>query len=117
MASDSVNLIAALGSEAVLATYIPHGGVEKQFKILVDRQPSQTQQSAGGAYAVNKLEVEVPIDATHGMTAIQVRKDKIRFKWNLSDSQETEFTVQKIIREDLGIVPSDGGMFRLEVQG
>lgn len=115
MASDSVNIIAALGNEAVLATYLPHDGVAKRFKILVDWQTVQTQQSAGGAYGVNRLEVEVPNDVTNGMTVIRVRKDKMRFK-RPSDRDETEFTVQKIIREDRGIVPGDGGMFRLEVQ-
>lgn len=110
MASDSVMAVEALGGE--LITYTPYGGVARTFKAIVDRQPAQVQ----GAYTVNQLEVWIPNDATDGVTSIQARKDKMTFKKNLNDSQVSEFTVQKILQEDVGIVASDGGMFRVMVQ-
>lgn len=112
--SDAVALVAALGGE--LVTYTPHGGVAKTFKAIVERRPSQVGQAGGFAYAENTLELLIPIDATDGMTAIQVRKDRVRFKKNLNDAQETDFTVNKIVQEDAGLVVSDGGMFRVEVK-
>ena len=112
--SDAVDLIAALGGEVV--TYTPHGGVAKTFKAVVERQPSQVQTSAGGAYPVNQMEVTFPNDATNGVTMVQERKDIMTFKRKLSDSQATEFTVQKLIQEDAGLTASDGGMFRVLVQ-
>lgn len=112
--SDSVDIVAACGGE--LVTYIPFGGVAKQFKAIVERQPSQVQQSGGGAYPVNTVAIMIPNDATNGVTAIQPRKDRVRFKKNLSDAQEMEFTVQKILHEDAGLIAGDGGMFRVEVK-
>ena len=112
--SDAVALIAALGGEVV--TYQPSGGVPKMFKAIVERQPSQVQASAGGPFAVNQLEVAFPNDATHGVTVVQERKDKMWFKKKLSDVQATEFTVIKLMHEDAGLTASDGGMFRVQVQ-
>ncbi len=112
--SDSVNLVAALGGE--LVTYQPYGGVTKTFKAIVERQPSQVENSPAGSYPVNTLEVFIPKDATNGVTAVQPRKDRMRFKKTLGDTQETDFTVQKIIQEDAGLVAGGGGMFRVLVQ-
>jgi len=109
MASDSVRAVAALGGE--LVTYTPFGGTAMTFKAIVDRQPAQVQ----GSYTVNQLEVWIPNDSADGVKSIQVRKDKMAFKKNLSDSQVSEFTVQKILQEDAGLA-TDGGMFRVMVQ-
>ncbi len=111
--SDAVDMIASLGGE--LVTYSPYGGTARTFEAMVERQPSQVAGSPAGSYAVNTLEVTFPMDATDGVLTVQPRKDRIRFKKNLGDRQETEFVVQKIIREDIGIAGS-GGMFTVEVQ-
>lgn len=112
--SDAVDMVAALGGE--LVTYTPHGGVAKTFKAIVERRPSQVAQAGGFAYPANTLELLIPIDATDGMTVIQIRKDRVRFKKSLNDAQETEFSVNKIIQEDAGLIASDAGLFRVEVQ-
>ncbi len=114
MASDSVHAVAQLGGEVV--TYTPYGGVTKTFQALVERRPPQPDSTAGFSYTVKTMELLIPNDATDGVTAIQERKDRVRFKKNLSDAQETEFTVQKIIQEDVGMLPFDGGMFHVMVQ-
>jgi len=111
---DSVDMVAQLGGE--LVTYMPFGGVARTFRAIVDRRPMQTQQTNGHAYGVNMMELFIPKDPTNGVTAIQVRKDRVRFKKNLLDSQESDFTVQKILQEDAGLTANDGGMFRVEVQ-
>lgn len=112
--SDAVDLIAAVGGEII--TYVPHNGTPKQFKAIVHRQPSQVQQSQAGPYAVNQLEVLIPMDAVDGVMSVQVRKDTMQFKKNLSDSEVSLFTVQKILEEDAGLGPGTGGMFRVLVQ-
>lgn len=106
-------MIADLGGE--LVTYIPYGGTAKSFEALVERQPSQVAVSPAGSYPVNTLEVTFPMDATDGVATVQPRKDRIRFKKNLGDGQETEFVVHKLIREDVGLGGS-GGMFTVQVQ-
>ena len=111
--SDDVDMIAALGGE--LVTYQPYGGTEKTFEAIVERQPAQVAASQAGSYTVHVIEVTFPMDATDGVLTVQPRKDRIRFKRNLGDRQETEFVVQKIIREDIGIAGS-GGMCTVEVQ-
>lgn len=113
MANDAVQLVASLGGE--LVTYIPYGGTAKQFQAVVERQPSQVADSVAGSYSVNVLEITFPMDMTDGVLTVQPRKDRIRCKKNLGDSQETEFVVQKIVREDIGIAGS-GGMFTVQVQ-
>ena len=113
MANDAVQLVADLGGE--LVTYIPYGGTARTFEAVVERQPSQVAASPAGSYPVNVLEVTFPMDATDGVLTVQPRKDRIQFKKNLGDPQETEFVVQKIIREDNGIAGS-GGMFTVQVQ-
>lgn len=113
MASDAVQLVAALGGE--LVTYIPYGDTARTFEAVVERQPSQVAASPAGSYPVNILEVTFPMDATDGVLTVQPRKDRIRFKKNLGDAQATEFGVQKIVREDSGIAGS-GGMFTVQVQ-
>lgn len=113
MANDAVQLVADLGGE--LVTYRPWNGTEKQFDAIIERQPSQVADSVAGSYSVNTLEITFPMDAVDGVLTVQPRKDRIAFKKNLSDSQETEFVVQKIIREDIGIAGS-GGMFTVQVQ-
>lgn len=111
--SDVVSMIAALGGE--LVTYIPYGGTARTFEAMVERQPSQVAASPAGSYPVNALEVTFPMDTVDGVLTVQPRKDRIRFKKNLGDAQETEFVVQKIVREDIGIAGS-GGMFTVQVQ-
>lgn len=112
--SDSVDLVAQCGGE--LVTYTPYGGVARSFKAIVERQPSQVQQSQAGPYPVNAVDVLIPRDAVNGVMTIQVRKDTMRFKKNVSDTDESTFTVQKIMQEDVGLAASDGGMFRVMVQ-
>ncbi len=111
--SDAVNIVAGLGGE--LVTYRPYGGTARTFKAIVERRPSQIAGSPAGSYPVNALEVTFPRDAVDGVMTVQVRKDQMRFKKNLSDAAETEFTVQKILEEDAGFDGS-GGMFRVLVQ-
>lgn len=114
MASVSVDLVAQLGGE--LVTYTPDGGVARSFKAIVERRPSQVAQVGGHQFAANTIEVLVPRDATDGVLIVQERKDRVRFKKRLDDAQETEFTVQKVLHEDVGLTSSDGGMFHLEVR-
>ena len=114
MASDSVVLVDQLGGE--LVTYTPFGGVARTFKALVERRPMQVESAGGVQYGANTLELSIPRDAVNGVLEIQVRKDRVRFKKNLSDAQESDFTVQKILQEDAGLVASDGGLFRVLVQ-
>ena len=111
--SDATDMIAALGGE--LVTYRPYGGTETTFEAIVERQPSQVASSPAGNYTVNVIEVTFPMHATEGVLTVQPRKDRIQFKKNLGDRQETEFVVSKIVREDIGIAGS-GGMFTVEVQ-
>jgi hypothetical protein len=111
--TDAVAIVAGLGGE--LVTYIPYGGTAKQFEAIIDRQPSQVAGSVAGSYAVNMLDITFPMDATDGVLTVQPRKDRIRFKKSLGDSQEMEFVVQKVMREDVGIAGS-GGMFTVQVQ-
>ena len=114
MSSASVTMVAQLGGE--LVTYTPQGGVAKSFKAIVERRPMQVAQAGGFAYGANTIELLLPRDAVDGVLAVQERKDRVRFKKNLNDAQETEFTVNKILQEDAGLTVSDGGMFRVEVQ-
>lgn len=114
MVSDSVIAVAQLGGEVV--TYTPHGGAAKTFKALVERRPTQPENAAGFSYTVKTMELWIPNDATDGVTEIQERKDRVRFKKNLGDAQESEFTVQKIIQEDVGMLQFDTGMFHVMVQ-
>lgn len=114
MASDSVMLIAQLGGE--LVTYTPYGGVARTFRALVERRPTQVQGAGGFPYGANTIELQIPKDATDGVLAVQERKDRVRFKKSLSDAQETDFSVNKLIHEDAGLVASDGGMFHVMVQ-
>lgn len=112
--SDSVDMVANLGGEVV--TYTPHGGVARTFKVIVERRPIQVESAGGVSYGANTLELYIPKEATNGVLEIQVRKDRVRFKKNLGDAQETDFTVQKIMHEDVGLIASDGGMFHVMVQ-
>lgn len=114
MASDSVNLVAQLGGE--LVTYTPQGGVARTFLAIVERRPTQTQQAGGHVFGVNTIELQIPRDAVDGVLTVQPRKDRVRFKKNLGDADETDFSVNKIIQEDAGLTASDGGMFHVLVQ-
>lgn len=107
-------MVNQLGGE--LVTYQPHGGVAKTFKAIVERRPSQVESAGGFSYGANTLELLIPRDATDGVMEIQERKDRVRFKKSLDDAQETEFSVNKVIQEDAGLLPFDGGMFRVLVQ-
>ncbi len=112
--SDSVALIDQLGGE--LVTYTPHGGTAKTFKAIVERRPSQVERAAGLSYTASSVELLIPRDQTDGVMIIQERKDRVRFKKRLDDAQETEFSVNKVIQEDAGMLAFDGGMFRVLVQ-
>lgn len=114
MGVTAVNIIAACGGE--LVTYLPAGSVARSFKAIVEWQPPPLQPGQVGVYAVNSLEIFIPKDSVDGVLEVQVRKDKVTFKRALSDDETTEFTVQKILREDAGITGTDGGMFHLLVQ-
>lgn len=111
--SDAVSLIAQLGGESI--TYYQHGGSLSTFPAIVERKPTQVQSAGGYAYAANVVEVLIPRNATAGVLAVKERLDKVRFKRNLSDAQDTEWTVTKILQEDAGL-GSDAGMFRVLVQ-
>lgn len=115
MASATVQLIAQLGGE--LITYTPFGGVAKQFRAVVERdRPShQTQQTNGRMFGVNSRTVLIAKDADDGVLSIQERKDKVRFKKDLSDAAETDFTVTTILREDAGLA-GDAGAFYVQVE-
>lgn len=113
--SDSVDMIAALGGEIV--TYTPHGGVAKTFKAIVERVQPKPEQAGSYAYQQNEVQVLVPRDATDGVLTVQEGKDVIRFKQHLSDTQERDYTVMKIVQQDAGLTASDGGLFTLAVEG
>jgi len=113
--SDTVNMMAALGGEDVV--YVPHNGTARTFTALIERRPSQVETVAGVAYTVNSIQVWIPRDATNGVLAVQDKgKDRIRFKKRLADADVTEFTVDKLLNEDAGMLASDGGMFQIEVK-
>lgn len=114
MASDSVNLVAQLGGE--LVTYTPQGGAAKTFMALVERRPTQVQQTGGFSYGATTIELQIPRDATDGVLSIKERFDKVAFKKSLDDAAATTFTVTKILQEDAGLTASDGGMFHVLVQ-
>lgn len=111
--SDAVAMVAALGGEVV--TYLPYGGVAKQFKAIVERRPSQIGGGPAGPMPVNSMQVSFPMDVTDGVMTVQPRKDVVKFRKNLGDQQDTEFVVQKIMQEDTGLGVS-GGMFTVMVQ-
>lgn len=114
MASDSVEIVNQLGGEPVV--YMPHGGVDKPFKAIIDRRPTQVQSAGGFQYTLNSIEMSFPNDEIEGMTRIQERKDRVRFKNSLDDAEVTIFSVNKVIQEDAGMLSFDGGMFRVMVQ-
>ncbi len=91
MASDSVDMVARPGGE--LVTYTPHGGVAKTFLAIVERRPTQVERAGGFQFGVNTLELLIPKDATNGVISIKERFDRVRFKKNLRDAQETDFSV------------------------
>lgn len=111
--SDAVDMIEALGGE--LITYRPWGGVARQFKAIVEREPSRVASGPSGNYPVKELEILVPRDEIHGVLTVQKGKDCVSFKRSLGDAQEEEFKVTKIVAEDSGLA-GGGGMFRLMVQ-
>lgn len=112
--SDAVDMVAALGGE--LVTYIPHGGVPKAFKAIVEREPSRVAAITGVAYPEQAMLVTFPKDATDGVTAIAKGKDRVRIKRTLSDVIETDFTVALVQDEDSGLVAGDGGMWTVLVK-
>ena len=114
MASDSVNIVASLGGE--LITYLPASGGSKQFKAVVDRRPQGVDASPAGSYPANMLELLIPHDATNGVESIKERFDKVTFKRWPHDSGVSTFTITKVLQADIGIIASDGGMFRVMVQ-
>lgn len=118
MASESVTLVEALGGEVV--TYTPEGDEPITFKAIVNRRPPMVQPNVSSAgkfsYHANTIELQIPRDAQQGVLAVVEGHDKVSFKRQLDDEDETEFTVTKIVQEDAGMVPSDGGMFTILVQ-
>lgn len=113
--SDSVELVAAVGGEVI--TYLPAGGTARTFKAVVHREPPQPEQAGGYQYQVNELTVEFPRDATDGVLTVQEGKDRMTFKRHVSDAQARDWVVVKIDSEDAGLTPSDGGLFRVVVEG
>jgi len=107
-------MVSQLGGE--LITYTPDGDESKTFKAIVNRRPLQKQEVGRTAYHANTIELQIPRDAEQGVLAVVEGHDKVSFKRQLDDEDETEFTVTKIVQEDVGLVPSDGGMFTLLVQ-
>ena len=114
MVSDSVEMVAQLGGE--LVTYTPYGERARTFKAIVERRPTQVQNAGGFQYGVNTLELLIPRDATNGVLSIKERFDRVRFKKSVDDAQETEFSVNKVMQEDAGLLAFDGGLFRVMVQ-
>lgn len=114
MANDAVQLVAALGGE--LVTYYPHGGVAKQFKAIVEREPSRVAALVGVTYPEQAMLVTFPRDATDGVLTVQKGKDRLACKRALSDSQATAYTVAMVQDEDAGMVAGDGGMFTVLVK-
>lgn len=112
--SDSVELVAAVGGEVI--TYTPHGGAPKTFLAIVHRRPTQVQ-SGGRPYTAKVIEMDIPRDATDGVLSVKEGHDTVRFKVNLSDAQDTLFTVAKVISQDAGLVATDGGLFHVECHG
>ena len=110
--SDAVQIVAALGGE--LITYLPYGGTAKTFKALVERRPSQIAGTPAGSFPVNTMQITFPMDAADGVLTVQPGKDSVRFKRSLSDSDDREFVVNKVIQEDEGFVGT-GGMFTVMV--
>jgi hypothetical protein len=115
MASDTVNLIWTLGGE--LVTYTPFGQPPKTLRAIVerDRTAIDAQDVNGTRYAVNNRHVLIANDADNGVLSVLEHKDKIRFKKNVSDAAETDFTVQTVLKQDVGLA-GDGGAFLLLVQ-
>lgn len=113
MASDSVNLVAALGGE--LVTYTPHGGAAKTFKAIVERgENGQPVEPGSRPYTKRMRRLLIPNDATDGVTAIKEGHDTVSAKFNLNDAAATNFTVMKLLGHDAGIVSTDGGLFTVE---
>jgi hypothetical protein len=114
MANDAVQLVAALGGERI--TYRPFNGTAKQFKAIVEREPTRVSAFSGVAYPEQAMLVTFPKDATDGMTSIGKGKDRIACKRHVSDTQETEYTVVMVQDEDMGMLAGDGGMWTVLVK-
>ncbi len=112
--SDAIAMVAALGGEVV--TYLPYGGVAKQFKAIIEREPSRVAAFSGATYSEHAMLVTFPRHATDGMMSVAKGKDRFMLKHRLSDSDEKEFTVVMVQDEDAGLVASDGGMFTVLVK-
>lgn len=112
--SDAVDMVADLGGE--LVTYTPYGGVAKQFKALVEREPSRVAALVGVTYPEQAMLVTFPRDATDGVLTVQKGKDRLACKRALSDSQDTQYTVAMVQDEDAGLMAGDGGMFTVLVK-
>ncbi len=113
--ADSVDLVASLGGEVI--TYLPAGGTALSFKAIVHREPTEPEQAGGYQYRVNELTVEFPRDAVNGVLTVQEGKDRMTFKRHLSDAEARDWVVVKIESEDAGLTSSDGGLFRVLVEG
>ena len=109
----TLDLINQLGGETI--TYTPAGGVGKQIRAIVERdRPSRdVQETNGQRFSANTRTILIANDATDGVTTVAEHKDKVRFKKNLSDSAETDFTVQTILKEDTGLAGGGGGFYLL----
>ncbi len=114
MASDSIELVVALGGEPV--TYLTEWDEERTILAIVNRRPNLTQAVTGKSYHAGVLEVIIANDADAGVTVINEGRDKVRFKRKLDDEDETIFTIVKVMQEDAGLVTSDTGLFILQVQ-
>lgn len=113
MPSDSVDMIVRLGGEPIL--YVQEGQA-RTLTAVVERRP--TQQNIGVTPYVSKvLGLYIARDETDGLMTIRQRADEVELKFNLYDENPTRFRVIKIMEQDAGISPTDGGMWHLEIQG
>lgn len=113
MASDSVNLVAQLGGETV--TYTTKAGVVKTFKAIVERgENGQPVEPGSRPYTKRMRRLQIPNDATDGVTEIHEGHETVSAKFNLDDASATTFTVAKVLSHDAGIISSDGGLFTVE---
>lgn len=112
--SDAVDMVAALGGE--LITYRPSGGTVKQFKAIVEREPTRVSAFTGVTYPEQAMLVTFPKDATNGMTSIGKGKDRISLKRHVSDAVASDYTVVMVQDEDVGLVAGDVGMWTVLVK-
>lgn len=113
--SDAVSAIAALGEDELI-TYIQWGGVAKQFKAIVERTQPEPSVFSGVSYPENSIVVMFPRDSPNGVMTVTKGKDRIRFKRNVWDSEETEFTVVMIEEQPSWLAGGIGDLWKVVVK-